>query len=70
MATGGHVTVAVVCEIVAHDHGHWCRTCALATGIRAWVMVRIGHTMGMQVRAWCEECGGRDIEIDPDGRHC
>lgn len=64
------VTVAVVTELLDHDHGHWCRVCLLASGIRAWVAVRVGSRVTMQVRTWCQECGSRDIAIDPDPRSC
>jgi Zn finger protein HypA/HybF involved in hydrogenase expression len=70
MATG-HVTVGVVTELVDHDHGHWCNACMLATGIRAYVAIRVGTgRMSLQTRIYCTECGSRDIEVDPDARHC
>lgn len=64
------VTVAVVTELLDHDHGHWCRRCALSSGIRAWVTVRIGGRLTMQVRVWCQDCGSRDIVIDDNPRGC
>jgi hypothetical protein len=62
-------TLTVVCEILDHDHGHWCRTCNRSAGVRAWLALRIGHRLGMQVKAWCGACGSRDIEVGTDGRH-
>lgn len=61
---------AVVCEVLAHDTGHWCRRCLLGSGVRAWVTVRLGSQMHLQTRVWCDECGGQDIEVAVDhGRH-
>lgn len=59
-----HRAVQVAVEALTHDLGHWCRTCALPSGIRQWVAVRYLDRMHLQVRAWCGECGGRDITID------
>lgn len=66
------IVIPVVTELIDHDHGHWCPTCALSTGIRAWVTVRIGSTgrMTLQQRTWCTECGARDTVVSDDGRHC
>lgn len=64
------VTVSVVTELLAHDHGHWCSRCLRSTGIRAWVAVRIGGALSLQIRAWCQDCGSRDVEVSADGRHC
>lgn len=59
-----HRTVAVVIEYLDHDHGHWCHTCALSTGIRVWVTVRQGHRMHIQERLHCYECEGSNITLD------
>jgi hypothetical protein len=64
------VTVSVVTELLGHDHGHWCPRCLLSSGIRAWLAVRVGPRLTMHVRTWCQECGNRSIDVDPDGRHC
>lgn len=65
------LTVPVVTELLAHDHGHWCRKCLRSSGIRAWFAIRVGTgRLSMQVRAWCQDCGSRDISIDSEPRHC
>lgn len=64
------VTVAVVVELLDHDHGHWCPTCMLSTGVRAWVAVRSSDRMHLQVRLHCTECGNRDIVVDDEPTHC
>jgi hypothetical protein len=65
-----YVTVNVVAELLDHDHGHWCPTCLLSTGVRAWVAVRFGDRMHLQMRTHCTECGSRNITLDPNPRHC
>lgn len=65
-----YTTVAVWVEVVDHDHGHWCRTCLHATGIRVWVTVSQGDRMHMQTRLYCYECGGVDVIVADDARHC
>lgn len=65
------VSISMVVELLGHDHGHWCRACALSTGIRVFVAVRRGDgSMSLQARTHCQECGSRDIVIDPEPRHC
>lgn len=54
----------VVVEVIAHDHGHWCNTCQLPSGVRAWVTTRCAHVMRIHVTVWCEDCDGRDVTVD------
>lgn len=58
--------VSVVIEYVAHDLGHWCRPCALPSGIRMWRAVRRPEGMTLQVHLWCDQCGRSDVVIDDD----
>lgn len=56
--------VSVYVEYLDHDHGHWCNTCRLGTGLRMWVAVYSAAGMHLQTRLYCYECGGRDVTID------
>lgn len=70
MATRATV-IGVHVEVLDHDHGHWCLTCKLSTGVRVFVVIRRSDgPMSLQTRMQCPECGGHDIEVDPDARHC
>lgn len=61
----------VFVEHLDHDHGHWCNTCRLATGLRHIVISRTTDTMTMVTGTGCVECGGSDITITPDDAyHC
>lgn len=64
MAT--HMRVSSVhIEYVDHDHGHWCNTCMLSTGIRFWVAVSHGDRMHLQERLYCyEHQGARGVVVD------
>lgn len=55
--------VLVAIEPLSHDEGHWCRYCLLPSGIRQWVAVRFTDRMHLQVRVWCGDCGGHDIDL-------
>lgn len=59
-ASVAHVAV----EVVHHDRGHWCNTCQLPAGIRAWVVVYCSHAMRMEIRVWCDDCDGQDVTVD------
>lgn len=50
--------VSVQIEYLDHQHGLWCNTCMLSTGVQVWVAV-IGPTgMHLQQRLWCYEHEG------------
>lgn len=69
MATGGNINirvVTVVVEYVGHDLGHWCRPCALPSGVRIWIATRTDGRMALQHRVQCHDCGGTDVVIDDD----
>lgn len=57
-------TVTVVVEALSHDVGHWCRSCALPSGIRQHVAIRTSTRMSFGTQTWCEECGSRDVQVD------
>lgn len=59
-----HVAVAVVVEPLLHEVGHWCRSCLLPSGISMWVAVRLQDRMHLQLRAWCDHCGGTAITLN------
>lgn len=58
------VLTAVVRELVTFDEGHWCRTCMLPSGIRAWIAVRQGDRMHLQTLVYCDDCAGDAITIE------
>lgn len=57
-------------ELLDHDHGHWCRTCLLGTGIRVYAAVTFGAASYVSQHVGCQVCGGGDIEVNPHARHC
>lgn len=63
MATRQRV-VAVKVERIDHQHGLWCNTCMLSTGMRFWFAVRLGPRMHMQERLWCYEHEGSRGVVD------
>lgn len=70
MATPGS-TIRVHNEIVDHDHDHWCNTCLFGTGIRMFLATSFnGQLRSMTTVLRCSECGGDNIEVNPDARHC
>jgi hypothetical protein len=68
--------VRVVTEVVEHDHGHWCTSCRLSTGIRATLAITTGDNPDTPTRLltayMCSDCSatGTDITPDPDPRPC
>lgn len=62
-------TVRLAVEYLDHEIGHWCRRCLLSTGMLFWVAVRGPRGMHLQLKPWCHECGGTDVEISRDGPH-
>lgn len=52
---------SVFVERLATESGHWCNTCKLSTGVRAWITVRSDAGMHLQNGLGCTECGGRDV---------
>jgi hypothetical protein len=67
VAAPRYVSTHVVVEPLDFDTRHWCRSCGLPSGIRQWVAVRWMGRMHLQVRVWCDECGGHDIEVTTSG---
>lgn len=53
-------------EVVAREYGHWCNTCALGSGMRVYVAASAGRSMRLETHLLCDDCGGRDITVDPD----
>ena len=72
MSAGKMRVVSVHVEYLDHDHGHWCNTCQLGTGLRVWVAMRHRDRMHLQERMYCYECDGRNVTpASPDDvRHC
>lgn len=58
--TAAHVVV----ELLDHDRGHWCNTCQLPSGIRAWIVKHCAHAMHIGVMVWCDDCDGQDVTVD------
>lgn len=58
--------VTVIVEPVCHELGHWCRPCALSTGIRIWFVTRGDSGLILHSRVVCHECGSHDVIVDPD----
>lgn len=61
------MNLAVRTEPLDHDHGHWCITCQLATGIRLIWAMGIGPALSLRTTLWC---GGTNIHVDPEPRRC
>lgn len=64
-----HVRVGIFIEYLDHDHGHWCNTCRLSTGLRVWVAVHTLNSAGrmhLQTRGYCTDCEGNDVTFDED----
>ncbi len=57
--------VSVHVEYVTHEHGLWCNTCMLSTGIRYWLAVMAGPRMHLQERLWCDEHEGSRGVVAP-----
>lgn len=56
--------VAVRLEHLDHEHGLWCNTCMLSTGMRFWVAVISPTRMHLQERLWCyEHEGARGVVV-------
>jgi hypothetical protein len=66
------MNVAGSLELLDHDHGHWCITCQLSTGIRSrWAAINnADQALGLRTTLWCTECAGRNIHVTPDPRRC
>ena len=57
--------VSVRVEYLDHDHGHWCNTCMLSTGIRFRVAIISPTGMHLQERLWCyEHQGSRGVTVE------
>lgn len=68
MVDRAHAVVTVTIEYVTHELGHWCRDCALPSGMRMWLAVRGPRGMNLQSRVWCDDCGGPNVVIDDEHR--
>jgi hypothetical protein len=64
------MNISMSVETVAHDHGHWCITCALSTGIRFVISTGLGDRLALQERLICVECGGNNIHVNPKPERC
>lgn len=51
-------------EVVDVEYTHWCRPCALPSGLRVYVAVRLNARMHLQTHLLCDECGGTDVEAN------
>lgn len=59
----GGVTVPVLVEVLGVEVGHWCRPCALSTGMRVWyVNLSLGR-MCMHSATGCVEQDHDDVEL-------
>lgn len=63
-----HVATAVVVERLLDEFGHWCRDCRLPSGRRTWFAISWLTRMHVKAELWCEDCGGRDVELSGDDR--
>lgn len=70
MAELRRVVVRVHVEILDHDHDHWCLTCLQATGVRVHRVVTAGVLSTFTTGLTCHECGGSNVMVVPDARHC
>lgn len=72
MANGPQVrmrVVTIVHEYLDHETGHWCRPCALPSGVRAWIVIRSDEGwMRIAEGVACYKCGSHDVVIDDDHR--
>lgn len=51
-------------EMVSVDHGLWCHTCALPSGIRVWYVTQTGPAMSLRMHLCCDE-GGCEHLVEP-----
>ena len=57
--------VSVRVEYLDHEHGLWCNTCMLSTGIRFTVAVISRNSLHLQDRLWCyEHEGSRGVVVE------
>lgn len=59
----GGVSVPVHVELLGVEVGHWCRPCALSTGMRVWYVTRTLGQMSLRSKTGCMEQDHNDVEL-------
>lgn len=57
------VVVPVHVEVLGVEVGHWCRPCALSSGIRVWFVRSIFGSMRLCSQTGCLEHDHDDVEL-------
>lgn len=57
------VNTTITVHTLGVQHGLWCRTCVLPSGIAYWYT--IGAAGALREKRQCRDCGGEQVDGDP-----